>query len=523
MKLPKVTLDIESRLREFDVWITPALGEIRDTERFREELDAAVETFERMGEATGKFTSPDNCDPDAIADAFLKYAEELDFDDASSSLAELASILFLATGKSDNNAKCQLPLYLRDQVKLTTIPTVVKSRNMKPSVTTKDGGIPRVLTTDRYMEVVAAMKGAPHHQKIFLNHFIKFLLSDDRYVAQLWSIGHSYFALKSFGKERDFLSPLVVFKIRGSVAASGGHNPEALLRDRLKEWGLQPGIDFNLADVPLSVLEQLIAGKAAATPAKGEGVKKKAKTRAYDFVLPYKTAGAHRRVLVQSQFYAGDAGSVSHKNVDQTTSSRVKVRAFLPDAVFAEYVDGAGYFSSLNGDLERLLEMEGSEFFQIRSAPVRLRRELQHAGFLTPLEVQQATYRVTVPRREKVAGVLKAEGYSEEEIGRTLQGSLSRGLLAEEGPTLAPRREDRDMVRRYLLLDVAAAKGEDHDPTSDQSGLVMVPGYGPFHGIKGLDLIKVAKALAPGLASQLDQSEVMLADLDWLKAQKMTL
>jgi hypothetical protein len=524
MKLPRVTLDIETRLREFDVWITPSLGEIRDTEQFRAELDTVVETFERMGEATGNFTSPDNCKPDEIADAFIRYADELDFDHASDSLGELASILFLVTGKSDNNAKCQLPLYLRDQVKLTSFPSVAKSRIKKELiVTTKDREIPRVLTSGKYMEVVAAMKSAPHHQKILLNHFIKFVLSDDKYVSQLWSIGHSYFALKTFGKERAFLSPLVVFKIRGSVTASGGHNPEALLRNRLTEWGLQPNIDFNLADVPLSVLKKLVTGKDDPKPIKGESKKKKAKTRAYDFVLPYRTLGTQSRVFVQSQFYAGDSGSVSHKNVDQTASSRVAVRAFLPDALFAEYVDGAGYFSSLNGDLESLLEMDGSEFFQIRSAPVRLRRELQHAGFLMPLEIQQATYRVTLPSRDKVVSVLKAEGYSEEEIGRALQASLDRGLLVEEERKLAPRPADRDLVRRYLLLDVAAVKGEDHDPTSDQSGLVMVPGYGPFHGIKGLELIKEAKALAPGLASQLDQSEVILADLDWLKAQKMTL
>jgi hypothetical protein len=523
MKLPKAALDIETRLREFDGWITPSLGEIRDTEQFRQELDAVVETFERMGEATGKFAAPDGCKPDEIAAAFIKYADDLEFEDAAASLAEFASILFLVTGKSDNNSKCQLPLYLRDQVKLTTFPSVVKKRKKKTlTVTTKDADIPRVLTSDKYMEVVAALKSAPHHQTVFLNHFMKFLLSDDKYVAQLWSIGHSYFALQRFGKERDFLSPLVVFKIRGSVAATGGHDPEALLRERLAEWGLRPEIDFNPADVPLPVLKKLIAGKDEPRPAKGKG-KKKAKTRAYDFVLPYKTPGTHRRILIQSQFYAGDSGSVSHKNVDQTATSRVVVRGFLPDAIFIEYVDGAGYFSSLNGDLETLLEMEGTEFIQLRSAPIRLRRELQHAGFLVPLEVQQATYRVTSPTWKKVAAVLKAEGYSEQEIGRAVQDCLDRGLVVEEGGKLAPRPEDRDLVRRYLLLDVAAVKGEDHDPTSDQSGLVMVPGYGPFHGLRGLDLIKEAKALAPGLASQLAQSEVVLADLDWLKERKMIL
>ncbi len=31
MKLPAVTLTTEQKLREFDVWITPYLGDIRET------------------------------------------------------------------------------------------------------------------------------------------------------------------------------------------------------------------------------------------------------------------------------------------------------------------------------------------------------------------------------------------------------------------------------------------------------------------------------------------------------------
>jgi hypothetical protein len=525
MKLPKVTLNIGTKLREFDVWITPSLGEIRDTEQFRKELEAVVQTFERLGDATGKFASPEQCKPNEIADAFIKSANELAFPDASAYLGELASLLFLVTGKSDNNAKCQLPLYLRDQVKLNSFPSIVKAKGKKTTITTKDGQIPRELKTKRYMDVVAALKSAPHHQKVFLDYFINFLISDENYISQLWSIGHSYFALKTFNKERDFLRPLVVFKIRGSVAATGGHVPEILLRARLTEWGLQPDIDFNLGDVPVSVLEKLTNGKGVSGSEVAEeiGIKKKQKTRAYDFVLPFKTPGTHRRVCIQSQFYAGDSGGVSHKNIGQTASSRAVVRAFAPDVFFVEYVDGAGYFSTLNGDLERLLEMEGTEFFQVRSAPIRLRRELQHAGFLVPLEIQQATYRVNNSTPSNVTALLLNEGYTEAEIGRCLKDCLERGLLIEERKKIAPRPEDRDTVRRYLLLDVAAVKGEDHDTITEQSGLVMVPGYGPFHGIKGLDLIKETKALAPGFTNELDKSELILADLDWLKAQKLTL
>ena len=48
MRLPKPTLGIETKLREFDVWITPSL-EIRDTDQFKVESDAVAETFEAHG------------------------------------------------------------------------------------------------------------------------------------------------------------------------------------------------------------------------------------------------------------------------------------------------------------------------------------------------------------------------------------------------------------------------------------------------------------------------------------------
>lgn len=525
MKLPKPEFDTATKLREFDVWITPSLGEIKDTAQFKAELAGIAQTFELMGEATGKFADLAHCDPNAITGKFIKHANTLAFPQAASTLSRFASVLFLVTGKSDNNAKCQLPLFLRDQVKLTSFPAVQKSRSRKnPSVTTTPGVIPRVLTSDKYMEAVAALKDAPQQQAVYLNHYVAFLLNDSAYVSQLWSIGHSYFALKSFGKEKDFLSPLVAFKVRGSVAATGGHDPEVLLRDRLIEWGLKTDVDYNPSDVTLATIKRIL-GIAEPRIAKVAGAKaKKAKSRAYDFVLPFKTPGTFRRVCVQSQFYAGDSGSVSHKNVDQTATSRTALRAVVPDAVLVEYVDGAGYFLSLNGDLEKLLEMDGTEFCQIRSAPIRLRRELQHAGFLMPLELQQATFRASDPTRKNVAKILAGEGYDEGEITRCLTDSLERGLIGEDTGKLTVPVAERDKVRRYLLLDVAAVEGKP--PASEAeplTGALMVPGYGPFHGIKLDELVKTAKRAAPRLASDISNSETLMADLRWLTEQKIGL
>lgn len=44
--------------------------------------------------------------------------------------------------------------------------------------------------------------------------------------------------------------------------------------------------------------------------------------RKYDFIIPYQSRESGLKIFIQSQFYAGDSGSVSHKVVDQTDSSR---------------------------------------------------------------------------------------------------------------------------------------------------------------------------------------------------------
>ena len=337
MKLIIPSLSLATQLLEFDVWITPSLGEIRDTDKFKEQMEAVVSTFDAIGKATENFKNVKDCQPLAIADAFIDLTRGKSKEEAGAILEALASVLFLVTGKSDNNAKCQLPLFLRDKARWENLP-VVRTRKGTPQLAS--GRIPRELKAEKYLGLVAALSPFPDQQKRLLEQFVSFLLNDEACVSQLWSIGYSYFLLKGFNKERDLLTPLVVFQVRGSVAASGGHDPEELLRGRLAEWGLQAGIDYNTSDVILTevlkllastlVVEEIGAEPADARAEEREGVEftltdeetVRVKTRAYDFILPFNVSGWKPKIFIQSQFYAGDSGSVSHKNVDQTSTSR---------------------------------------------------------------------------------------------------------------------------------------------------------------------------------------------------------
>ena len=152
MKLDIPTLSLDAQLLEFDVWITPSLGEVRDTEKFKEQMEAVVKTFEAIGGATANFKNAKDCQPVAIADTFIDMTRNKTEEDARAILEALASVLFLVTGKSDNNAKCQLPLFLRDQARWDTFPVI---RRRKGSVSLASGPIPRELKAEKYLGLVA--------------------------------------------------------------------------------------------------------------------------------------------------------------------------------------------------------------------------------------------------------------------------------------------------------------------------------------------------------------------------------
>lgn len=499
MRLPIPPRDPQRDLREFDIWITPSLGEISDTEKFRQELASVIRIFEDLGEATENFQDERHCTSAAIAQTFAQLAKGKTKADRTELFRSLASTLYLVTGKSDNNAKCQFPLFLRDVARWTTLPKAPRRRNERVIEQTP---LPRTLESDSYMALVAAIENHADESRL-LEQFISFLLQDESAVRQFWSIGYSYFTLKRFGHgyERSLLSPIVIFKVRGSVSASGGHKPELILRELLEKWGLVPNVDYNLGDIIVDREDS------------DEGKKK---TRAYDFVLPYNTPGWddpwNRRIMIQSQFYAGDSGSVSHKNVDQTETSRDRVLARFATTRFVEFVDGAGYFSSLNGDLRRLLAMETTHsFIQIRSAPIRLRRELQALGFVTPLEIEHALLQSSGLVAD-VGEALIAQGYAQQEVSRAIDHATEQEAILKNGTTLTMRDDRRDIVRHHYLLDVLATHGRSVEPSA-AAGSVLVPGNGPFYGLPMDELADVAISNSGLLREQVSHSQTFAADI----------
>lgn len=502
MKLPLTPISSTDTLLEFDIWLTPTLGEIRDTERFNKEMESTVRIFEVLGRTTDKFSLKKRPDISKIAEAVEVEIANSDKKSAKKFLTSISDLIYLVSGKSDNNCKCQLPIYIRQKNILNSMPVVSKG-----CLNYLDW--PRVIKAEQFMTIVANLEKYTDIQTELLREFFEFTLSDDAYLSQLWAIGNCYYSLKPYNKEKSLLSPLVIFKIRGSVTASGGHNPEQLLRTMMTDWGMKQGVDFNNDDV---VINTAAARKKADSS-------DRTKVRKYDFILPYNTVGWQPKLFVQCQFYAGDSGSVSHKNVDQTSSARRFTVNHFPKALFVEYVDGAGYFASLNGDLKTLLQMKNTHsFFQIKSAPIRLRRELQRIGFLTDLELEHALLKFDGDKPQAVKA-LAEDGYTISEIERVFTSAVDDGnILKTEKHKFSLSETRMEMSRRYLILDTIAVNGKTVS-TQKSGGYVLVPGFGPFYGLKLKDIPNLVAQYAPSLKPAIGNTTRFLDDIEWLSKQ----
>lgn len=497
MKLKPYTQSLEEKMTEFDLWITPSLGEIRDTNQFLLNQNRLLYGFDLLSELTDVFASANACHPSILSERVIQKVNAAPLPERKPMLEAICNVLLLATGKTDNNLKCQYPQQLQNVHHITCYPYHT-SRNQW-----KEKSVPRTFGIEEVTNAILQMQGKEAFQTLFAKTYFQLILSDAVYVNQLWNLGNAYCHAREYGDAASFLAPIVVFQSRGSITATQGHIPENMLRTFLLELGLLPDYDFNTQDVEVG---DLLADTVTDT---------RLKKRKYDFILPYQSRPCGQRIFIQSQFYGGDSGSVSHKVVDQTDSTRKATLQKYPDAVFLEYLDGAGYFASLNGDLRKMLAKPTTkEFFQIRTAPIKLRRELQAIGFLTPLEVEHAILR-TSGDLSAVTGLLQQEGYAPEEIQTVISQALEHHRLSSTGNTLVIRYERYSTVRRCCLLDTVANCGFLL-PNLPEREYLLIPGYGVAYGIPYGYLVASACELFPRLPSIQTDQESLADDIMYL-------
>ncbi|MGP6427316.1 hypothetical protein [Pseudomonas pharyngis] len=531
MKLPAEALSFQDKMNEFDSWLTPQLHELKGTEKFRVELSNIGFMIESLAEKLNNFSSIEDCALPSVRDAVLEIIHER-LNNSWGNTHEIESmgwflsffsLLFLVTAATDNNLKNHFTIKLKQDGVPAEFPEKVGRQNisfrMKPfgnTVTSKEMAVKlaRALVGSRDYKInqdALINNNIDLAQSVFtmLFEYITLVMVDRGDVIQFWAICKAYMDCKATSIEAAYslLTPAVIFKIRGSVSATAGHLPENILREKLTLLGLEPGRDFNTSDVIIGHESVLEDGEL------------RDKTRAYDFVLPYRREGWQSKLFIQSQFYAGDSGSVSHKVVDQTKSSRVYTENIHAGARFVEYLDGAGYYAALRGDLVHMMKMTNTHsFIQVRSLWVRLRRELQLIGFITPVEIEHAIMRTADGNLDLVKKILLEEGYDELEIHRSISFALSKGFIFEHQGCFSISNDRKALARRLFIIDTVARIGGVLVSPAELAMSISIPGYGASFGVG-------YPVLARSVEQQLRYEPVSISDysldMEWLLEEKV--
>jgi len=536
MRLPEESIDTKEKILEFSQWLTPKLDRIKDSEKFNSEIQSLCECIKRLAPFLNNFTRYEDATIENLYQSVI-YASESLISGESFSIDECKvakfyedffNLLFLTTGATDNNLKNHFFITLEINA---IIPKIPKRGGGKRNINFTLVDLPTTTKSDlvaKYLSSCCVASSEKYHHtiktepvfnievylSIFLKQYIEMILEDSDGFNQFWAICHSYLELNKISTEVDFgrylLNSCTIFKVRGSISASGGHAPEKILRDKLAIIGLRPEIDFNTSDVKLGEQEVVEEGQ------------RRKKTRAYDFIIPFKITGwePKAKLFIQSQFYAGDSGSVSHKVVDQTQSSRSFTLGKYPTARFVEYLDGAGYYASLKGDLEHMLSFpDTASFFQVKSILIRLRREFQNIKFLTPIEIEHALLMSNDRTIDCFRASLVNDFYSMDEIIRAEAVSLELGFINILDGVVNINEDRLEIARRLLLLDLAAINAcKITDAERKSSKYILVPGYGQNMGVLESQLTKI-------FCHTMKYKEVSLteftSDIEWLLDEKV--
>lgn len=78
MKLKNYKETLEEKMSEFDIWVTPSLGEIRDMPQFPSNLQSMKYGFDNMADVTNSFDDLSSCSSSKIAKNVAKFIADKD-------------------------------------------------------------------------------------------------------------------------------------------------------------------------------------------------------------------------------------------------------------------------------------------------------------------------------------------------------------------------------------------------------------------------------------------------------------
>jgi hypothetical protein len=484
--LPLDEKTLEEKIEEFREWLTPRIDRIEDHEQFFKRVDGyqyasrILAGIELCGVEPKKAALK-------ISRCCISQVSTLEQHQRCGALLDIVNLIYALTGTTDNNIKCQFAPFLRHGLvcQELVLPKIGKQKHVQlrrlPTASLGQYKLERLgADIDQLLQASTLPSDAFSDAACFLLEAYLLCVFDCGSYLRLTSVIESLAEVRT---REPLLEVFATYQLRGSAAAMSGHGPEDRLRNLLNELGMCAGVDFNETDV----IPAVISDRASISSAS-----KATKTRAYDFVIPFRVSHLNRRVFIQSQIYGGDSGSVSHKNVDQIPLSRQHVRETFYEPIFLEYLDGAGYYTALQGDLKRILEMPDTHgFFQGQTAIFVLPKVLRGIGMLYPADLVSWYLKLRLarnPTHQPFESFLM-DRYQGAEIHRVMLNTLESGFDLSD-PSI-------DGVERDLIVRACALTMVDIlrlSASCDHSHKIRIPGV-PGLGVSQRQLDEITGLL----------------------------
>jgi hypothetical protein len=479
---------LDENIEEFREWLTPRIDSIDEHDEFNQRVSGYKLSCDLLASIDLNEVSPHEA-ASRISACCISSLSDIPEDKRFVMLLDIINFVFALTGTTDNNIKCQFSPFLRHSLSCPKIflPSSQKSEKLQlRGIETIQLGQYKLVNLCQH--IVALIRRTKANKDEF-HDAAHFLLSS--YLLCVFDCGNyqrlaAVIESLSDGRRTEpILEVFATYQLRGSAAAISGHGPEARLRRLLSDLGMSMGVEYNENDViPASIANGVLPLPSGNTK----------KTRAYDFVIPVRLPHIKRKIFIQSQIYAGDSGSVSHMNVDQIPLSRQHVRETFNDPIFLEYLDGAGYYTALAGDLKRILQMSDTQgFFQGRSAIFVLPKVFRHIGLLFPADLIGwfAKLRLTGNPLHQSFESFLLERYPPEEVHRVALASIDYGFDLSD-PSLEYVQPNMLMISCALVLVDILALLSNLNYEND----IRIPGV-PGTGVKGETLEEVLFLFEP--------------------------
>lgn len=273
----------------------------------------------------------------------------------------------------------------------------------------------------------------------------------------------SHLTNKEIQKIKNLGKILLQYAEKGANAEKSGESAEKIVQNKISNWGIKPGLDFNEKDEKLvSILERKLdvlkqANQISESEYKSgkQKLRNSQNKREYDLIITIDDP----KIIAQIVFYNSNTGSEGKKKTNQNIDSTTLLDNVIPNRnkhlKNLVLIDGPGWIDMI-GQLQKNFE-QADDFFQIRTIDTKLKNILNKLGLIFPIDIEMAilelnhrTYKTSIKNIIDIMKVKHNKQWKGEEIRKQILAYYSK---SEDNDIVEIALTRIENAKKFLVLE----------------------------------------------------------------------